>query len=226
MAVEGRSLGFGWRVYGLAVMAIGLICVALGVFDPGQPAPMTLPDRTLLAYGAAAVMIIAGAGTAWRPTAAWSSAVLAAYFGLVVVAWMDGAVVIAHPAEYGAYSGGGEQLAIAAGGLIVFAGKARINPVLSARLRRLGWKIFGVCAILFGGAHFIYLNLTVPLIPKWLPPSPTFWAYATGLAQIAAGLAILSGVRARLAAVLLTVMYAAFGVMVHAPMLLAHPADP
>ena len=49
---------------------------------------------------------------------------------------------------------------------------------------------FGVCALLFGGAHFFYLNLTVPLVPTWLPPTPTFWAYATGLGHIATGITL------------------------------------
>ena len=48
------------------------------------------------------------------------------------------------------------------------------------------------------------MSLTVPLVPKWLPPSREFWAYATGIGHIAAGVAILTGVQARLAAVLLT----------------------
>jgi uncharacterized membrane protein YphA (DoxX/SURF4 family) len=58
-----------------------------------------------------------------------------------------------------------------------------------------------------------------------LPPSQTFWAYATGIGQIAAGIALLTGVRARLAAILLTVMYASFTVLVHGPMLLAHSSN-
>ena len=46
---------------------------------------------------------------------------------------------------------------------------------------------------LFGGAHFFYMNLTTPLVPSWLPPSQIFWGYATGIAHIAAGFAILTG---------------------------------
>jgi uncharacterized membrane protein YphA (DoxX/SURF4 family) len=79
--------------------------------------------------------------------------------------------------------------------------------------------------VLFGGAHFFYMNLTAPLVPHWLPPSQAFWAYATGVGHIAAALAILTGVRARLAAILLTVMYASFTPLVHLPMLLANPSS-
>ena len=43
----------------------------------------------------------------------------------------------------------------------------------------------------------------------------------TGAAHVAAGLGILSGVRARLAAQLVTAMFVVFGLLVHAPTLLA-----
>jgi uncharacterized membrane protein YphA (DoxX/SURF4 family) len=75
----------------------------------------------------------------------------------------------------------------------------------------------------FGTAHFVYMSLTAPLVPKWLPPNQEFWGYATGIAHIAAGVAILTGVKARLAAVLLTIMFALFSVMVHIPMVIADP---
>ena len=91
--------------------------------------------------------------------------------------------------------------------------------------RALAELTFGVCAVLFGGAHFFYMNLTVPLVPKFLPPSQLFWAYATGIGHIAAGLAILTGVQARLAAIILTVMYGSFTPLVHVPNLLAGHAS-
>jgi uncharacterized membrane protein YphA (DoxX/SURF4 family) len=138
---------------------------------------------------------------------------------------MNGRAVLAHFAEFGSYSGTAEQVAIAAAGLIAFAATARIDPVSSARLAHLGQRAFAICALLFGVAHFVYLNLTAPLVPQWLPLTPRFWAYATGVGHIAAGLAILSGVQARAAATLLTAMYASFALLVHAPMLLADPSS-
>ncbi len=214
-------MAFGWRVYGVGVMALAMVSLAWGDFDPGQPVPKALPDHAALAYVAAAFMLVSGAAVEWRRTAAWGAAALAAYYALIVVVLMNGRVVLAHSTEYGAYSGGAEQLAIAAGGLIVYAANARIDTVLAARLTRLGQLAFGVCALLFGGAHFFYMNLTAPLVPRWLPPSQAFWAYATGVGQIAAGLAILTGLQARLAAIVLTATYVCFTLLVHAPMLLA-----
>ncbi len=225
MTTEETSMGFGWRVYGLGVMALGLVCLAWGDFDPGQPVPRGFPDRTAMAYAAAAFMFVAGAAIEWRRAAAWGAAALTAYYLLIVVILLNGRVVLAHYAEFGAYSGAAEQLAIAAGGLIVYASTARIDAVRAARLTRLGQLAFGACALLFGGAHFFYMNLTAPLVPKWLPPTPEFWAYVTGVGHIAAGLAILTGAQARLAAILLTAMFASFTPLVHLPMLLANPSS-
>jgi len=218
-------MAFGWRVYGLGVMALGLVSLAWGDFDPGQPVPKNFPDRTALAYAAAVFMFVVGAAIEWRRTAAWGAAALTAYYALVVVILMNGRLVLAHYAEFGSYSGAAEQLAIAAAGLIVYAAGARVDAARAARLTRLGQLAFGVCALLFGGAHFFYMNLTAPLVPQWLPPTQEFWAYATGVGQIAAGIAILTGVQARLAAILLTAMYVSFTLLVHAPMLLADPSS-
>src|SRR5258708_16210393 len=121
MTAEKTTMAFGWRVYGLGVMALGMVCLVWGNFDPGQPVPKDFPDRTALAYAAAVFMLLAGAAVEWRRTAAWGAAALTPYYALVVVVLMDGRGVLAHYAEFGAYSNVSEQLAIAAGGLIVYA---------------------------------------------------------------------------------------------------------
>jgi uncharacterized membrane protein len=211
---------FGWRVYGLGVMALGAVCLALGDFHPGQPVPKDFPDRTVLAYAAAVFMLVAGAAVEWRRTLPWGAAAITAYWALVVVVLMNGRVLVAHYAEFLPYESLAIQVAIMAGGLIVYASSANIDAALAARLTRVGRVAFGICALVFGTAHFVYMNFTAPLVPKWLPPSQEFWGYATGVAHIAAGVAILTGVQARLAAILLTVMFASFSVLVHFPMLL------
>jgi uncharacterized membrane protein YphA (DoxX/SURF4 family) len=222
IAVRANS-PLGWRVYGLGIMAMAAVWLAWGKFDPSQGVPESFPGHTILAYAVAAFTLLAGAALEWRRTSAYAAGALTIYYTLVVVILTDGPGLIDNYAEYGSYSGIAAQVAIAAGALIVYAAHATISAALAARLTRVGQLTFGVCALLFGGAHFYYLNLTVPLIPKWLPPSRDFWAYATGIAHIAAGLAILTGVQARRAGILLTIMYALFTPLVHVPALLADP---
>jgi uncharacterized membrane protein len=221
MTAETTTRAFGRRVYGLGVMAVGLACLAFGDFDSGQPLPEHFPARTALAYAAGAFLVIAAAAVEWRRTAAWGAAALTTYYAFVDVALMNGRLLLTDYAVFVTYENIAIQLAIATGGLIVYATTARIDAALSARLIRLAQLAFGACALVFGAAHFVYMNLTAPLVPKWLPPTQEFWGYVTGVCFIAAGVAILTGVQARLAAILLTVMLASFALLVHEPMLLA-----
>jgi uncharacterized membrane protein len=221
----GKTAAFGRNILGLGIVAIALVCLAWADFVPGQPVPKDFPARTAFAYAAGLVMLAGGLGLEWRRSAAWAAAALTAYFGLVVVVLMWGHSAFKNYAVYGLYSNIAEQLALAASALIVYAATAGIDDARAARLIQAGRIAFGVCAVLFGGAHFVYMNLTAPLVPHWLPPSQEFWGYATGVAHIAAGVAILSGFQARLAAILLTAMYASFTPLVHIPMLLADPSS-
>ncbi|MGO9126642.1 MAG: hypothetical protein ACLP6G_17370 [Terriglobales bacterium] len=221
MTAEKTTMAFGWRVYGLGVMALGMACLAFGAFDPGQPMPENFPARTALAYASGAFMVVAAAAVEWRRTTAWGAAALTAYYALFVIILMNGRLLLTDYAVYVTYEDIAMQVAITAGGLIIYANTAGIDAALAARLTHLGRLAFGVCALVFGGAHFVYMNLTAPLVPKWLPPTQEFWGYATGVGFVAAGVAILTGVQARLAAILLTAMLASFGLLANGRILLA-----
>jgi uncharacterized membrane protein len=221
MTAEKTTMAFGWRVYGLGVMALGMACLVFGEFDPGQPMPENFPGRTALAYAAGAFMVVAAAAVEWRRTAAWGAAALTVYYALFVVVLMNGRLLLTDYAVFVTYENIAMQLAIAAGGLIIYATTAKIDAALARRLARLGQLTFGACALVFGGAHFVYMSNTASLVPKWLPPTQEFWGYATGVCFVAAGVAILTGVQARLAAILVTAMLVSFGLLANGPMLLA-----
>jgi hypothetical protein len=187
------SPALGAHVYGLGVTGIGFVNLVLGTFDPMQPVPDALPGRTALACGTSMLILLAGVGTMWRRTAPWSAAVLAIYFGVIVALLENGRVIIAQYAVYGAYFGVAEGFALAAAALIIFASRGAIEPAHAGHLTRLSQLTFGLCALFFGGAHFVYLDATKALVPTWLPPSQVFWACATGFFHIAGGVAILTG---------------------------------
>jgi uncharacterized membrane protein len=225
MTAQKNAITLGQSVYGLGIATLGVLCLVWGAFDPGQPVPKDFPYRTTLAYASGAIMLVAGAAVVWRRTVTWGAAALTVYYTLVVVVLMQGRVILRNYTEFMAYSNAAAQVALAACGLIIYAASAKFESRLAARLTRLGQLAFGVSAVLFGGAHFFYMNLTAPLVPTWLPPSQLFWGYATGVCHIAAGVAILTGVQARLAAILLTVMFASFALLVFTPMLVADSAN-
>ncbi len=215
MTARTTTEDLGRHVYGLGIIALAAVMVDWRSFDSGQPVPKWLPFYFPVAMAAAVFLLAAGASVEWRRFAAWGAAALAAYDALVVAVVMDGRIVFLHYDNYGAYTGIAEPVALAAAALIIYAASADLDAGRAARLMRIGQIVFGVCAVFFGIAHFVYMNMTAPLIPKFLPPSQEFWGYATGVFHIAGGLAIIANIWARLAAILLTVMYALFTFMVH-----------
>ncbi len=225
MKTQKTALPFGWRVYSLGVALLGLACIAFGDFDPGQVVPKNFPARTALAYFAGAFMVVAAVAIQWHRSAVWGAAALTGYYAVFVLLLMNGPVFLHGYSSYGTYENIAMQLAIAASALIIYATNAQIDKDLISRLIWLGQLVFGVCSLIWGGAHFVYMNLTAPLVPKWLPPGQTSWGYLTGICFIAAGLAIMTGKQARLVAVLLTVMIASFGLLANGPMLMADPSS-
>jgi uncharacterized membrane protein YphA (DoxX/SURF4 family) len=216
-------MNFASRVYAVGAIALGLAGLVWGDFVPvWQPVPAGVPGRTALAYATAAALLLGGVALLYRRSGALGAAVL-------VLLYLLGAVVlhvphlVAHRLHFGPWAGAAEQLALASGGLIAFAYAAKISTALSSRMNRIGERVFGICVFVFGVAHFVYPNETASLVPTWLAPGALFWAYATGAAHIAASLAILSGVQAKLAARLLCAMFVVFALLVHAPLLVADP---
>ena len=225
MTARTTTQDLGRHVYGLGIMALALVMLAWGSFNSGEPVPKWLPFYYPVMAAAAVFEFAAGASVQWRRFAAWGAAALAIYYALVVAVVMDGRIVFLHYDNYGAYTGIAEPVALAAAALIVYAMNADIDDARAARLMRIGQIVFGICAVFFGIAHFVYMNMTAPLIPKFLPPSQEFWGYATGVFHIAGGLALIANIWARLAAILLTVMYASFTFLVHLPMVIANHGD-
>ncbi len=213
----------GVRVYGLAAIALGLVGLVFGDFaSVWQPVPETIPERKLLAYLVAAAFVIGGLAIQWKRTGRLGAMILADLY-LLDVLLLHLPRVIAHPTSFAPYAGLAEQTALLAGGLLAFAQISELKPATHARIVKLAEVVFGLCLISFAAFHFVDLPDTAAAVPKWLPPSQVFWAFATGIAHLAAALAILSGLMARLASRLLTLMFIGFGVLVHAPSLLADP---
>jgi uncharacterized membrane protein len=209
----------GRRVYGLAAIFLGLVGLRFADFAAvWQPVPAHLPGRTALAYGCALACIVLGVAMQWRRTARWAALGLAAIYAVFALLWAWR--VVGHPQIFGTWSGTAEQLAVVAGGITAYASSEEGRAARIVQITRL---VFGVCLVAFGFAHFLYPAETAALVPGWLPPGQTAWAYVTGACHLAAGLALLSGVLALLAARLVTAMFVVFGLLVWLPQVFQHP---
>lgn len=213
----------GVRIYGVGAVVLGLTGLAWGDYAVvWQPGPDGFSGPTALGYAVAVPPLLAGLTLQWQRGAYLSALSLTVLYGLAVVL-LDLPRGIAHASVFVAWYGVVEHLALAAGGLVIYAYCARLEPAIAERLSKIGRLIFGICLIYFGLAHHFYLAFTVKMVPAWLPPGQTFWAYATAAGHIAAGIAILSGIYARTASMLLTAMFVVFAILVHAPRIIIDP---
>jgi uncharacterized membrane protein YphA (DoxX/SURF4 family) len=211
------------RIYGLSAIALGLVGLVWGDFAVvWNPAPDGVPGQSALGYAVAVPFLLAGLGMQWRRTADLSALALTVLCGLAVIV-LDVPGVIAHPSVFPNWYAVAEPLAFAAGGLVAYACCTQLKPATAERLSKIGRLIFGLCLIVFGSAHLFFLSYTAKMVPAWLPPSQIFWAYATAAGHFAAGIAILSGIAARPAAMLLTAMFVVFAILVHAPTIVIDP---
>ena len=215
---------YGTRTYGLGAIALGLVGLAFADFAlQWQPVPKGIPAHTVLAYLSGAILLLSGAALFTRRWAALGALTLAVFFGFWVIA-LHGPIAAAKPAFFAVWQGVAEILGLSMAGLIAWAMTGPLTAPRAERVIRLGRIVFALCLLVFGVSHFVYAKFTAALTPAYLPPGPLFWTYATGCAHIAAGLALLSGIQARLASRLLTVMFALFAMLVHAPLVLADPS--
>lgn len=81
---------------------------------------------------------------------------------------------------------------------------------------RIVQMFFGAAWLIFGTQHFWYVDAVAKMVPEYFP-ARRFWAYLVGAAMIAAGLSLIAGIKARLAAVLLGVMLLMFFLTIQVP---------
>jgi uncharacterized membrane protein len=208
-------------IYGLGALGLGLVGLAFQDFAlQWQPVSKALPLRTLFANLSALLLIAGGIAVLLPRTSRWGGLGLGLMFALWVLALkLPG--VIAAPQQVVVWLGLAEITAMAVAGLMIFeAGSERSSPGRATSLR----VVFGLCALVFGLSHIVYAGFTAGMVPKWIP-QPLFWAYATGAGHALAGLAMVSGVRSRLAAMAEAAMCGAFVMLLHAPRVAAQPGS-
>ena len=219
-----KIIGPGHLLFALSLIGVGLWGLASGHFNGLWPGvPKSFPQREVLAYVCGAAAVAGGLGLLLRRTGALAA-------GLLTVIWLvwdlafRGPAVVHAPLDAGIWDGFGitAMLAITAWALFAELAQGQAPPSLSFAVGDSGLRIvrilYGLVLIDFGIAHFGYLTFTASLVPAYLPDHVA-WAEGTGLAYMAAGLAVLSGVLVRLAATLAIVQIAGFTVLVWAPIL-------
>jgi uncharacterized membrane protein len=210
------------------------IMIALGIqgFVKGdftavwQPVPKGAPARETLIYLCASISLASGIGLLWRGTAALAARLLLAFLVLWFLLWRVRALYLATLVD-GTWSCG-ETMAMMAGAWVLCAAFATgserhgLGFATGEKGLRIARVLYGLALIPFGYAHFAYIRHTADMVPRWLPWH-LGWAYFTGATFIAASVAILVGVFARLAAGLSALQMGLFGLLVWVPIMAAGP---
>lgn len=205
------QVSLGRHVYGLASIGFGVCALAFHDFA-GLQQLKALGDahhHEILTYVVAAVIILGGAAVQVPGTARAGAAALGIVYFFFALLGVP--AIVEHPLVYNSWGNFFEQFSLAAPAAILYG----------PRLARIGYYAFGICVISFGLEQLFYLSATAGFVPKWIPPGQTFWAIATTVAFFLAAVALLTGIRARLAAGLTTAMLLGFGLLVWVPALFA-----
>jgi uncharacterized membrane protein len=225
---NGMTLATACFAAGMA--GLGILGLRYGDFAlQWQPVPKGVPWREGLAYASGAFLLAGSIGLLLRRSAAVAAMALTIY----VLSWvllLQTPRVAVDPKNIGAWLGFFENLAIAAGGWILFASRAdqslwrKLSFATGENGLRIGAFLFAISLPVFGLSHLMYADFTASMVPAWLPQRIGF-AYFTGLAHIAAGIGLLIGILPRPAATLEAIMMSSFVCLVHIPGVAAEPGS-
>jgi uncharacterized membrane protein len=220
-----RIASVGHALFAALMIGVGIQGLITGEFTTvWQPVPRGVPGREVLAYVCALLSLASGIGLLWRRTAALAASALLGSLVVWLLVWRIRALFIATLME-GSWSLA-DTLVMTAATWVLFAwfatdwDRQHLGFATGEKGLRIARVLYGLGMIPFGYAHFANVKGTAALVPRWLPWHLA-WAYFTGGTFVVAGVAMLIGVCARLAAVLSTLQMALFLLLVWVPILTA-----
>lgn len=210
-----RIASVGHAVFAATLIGVGILGLIKGM-------PKGLPVRELLFY---LVSLACGTGLFWQRTAVAAVRTLLAYLLVSMLLFKVRNILLAPTVEV-SYQNWGESAVVVAGAWVLYAwfatdwDRRQVGFATGDKGVRIARVFYGLALLAFGFSHFAYLENTASLVPAWLL-WPVFWAYFTGCAYLASGVAVLIGVYARLAAALSALQMGLFLPLVWIPIAVA-----
>ena len=224
----GKRLRFascGHVAFAVTMIAFGVFGLVKGNFTPlWSGVPKGLPAREALAYFCAFIAVASGVGLLWPRTASIAARALFTSFVIWLLVFRAPLIFRAPFVTVTWWACGETATMVAAAWVLTVrfpGGRVGNESFIGGHTGlSIARSLYGLALIPFGVAHFTYLERTVGMVPAWLPWHVA-WAYFTGAALIAAGVAIVVGIYAHLAAVLSAVELGLFTVLVWIPIIAA-----
>lgn len=209
----------GRMVFALGIAAIGAVSLTFSEYVSGlQPLPADLPGHLAIAIATGSALLLCGIGMLFARTARVAALSVAALM-LLGCLLIHLPILLANIRIGYSWVRLFETLALGGAGLVLagmMGAKKHFANDSGEKLIRVGRIFFGISLPVFATTHFIYPEIVASLIPAWIP-AKLFLAYFTGAAHLFAGLAILSNIKARLAAALAGAMYGSWALILHVP---------
>lgn len=225
-----RIASVGHAVFAATMIALGILGLIKGDFaSVWQQVPADVPAREALAYLCAMVSLVSGIGLLWQQTAALAARVTLVYL-LLWLLLLKVPDVFKAPGMEASWLGCGEIAVVLSGAIVLYAwfaadwDRQHLGFAAGDKGVRNARVLFGVALIPLGLAHLVYINETAAMVPGWLP-AHKFWAFMTGCTYLLASIAVLAGVRARLAAALTAAQMGGFMLLVWVPNIVAGTRD-
>jgi hypothetical protein len=217
-----KKEAYGRIVFGASAVLLGVIALMWYDADTWQTMARIWKLPLGMAIGGClmAAQIAGGLGIQHPKTAHLASTVLAIVYLLFSFACVPG--IVHSPGVYAAYGSFFEQFAALSGAIALYAA-TETNASRAKTFGRAARLGMGASATSFTLSQIIYFGVTADLVPKWIPPNHSFWTTLTTIAFGLAAISLLINRKTRLAAQLLTLMLAMFGILVWIPRLIAHP---
>jgi uncharacterized membrane protein len=200
--------------FAVALIGWGIIHFLVGDFIVGRaPAwPESVPGKIVWAYASGLLLIVTAAAIIY-PTRSIVAGRVGSVAGLLILIWAGGRnlIHVVLNLDYGfMLTNLGKSITIGSGVLLISLRDKKKWVFTFSSI------CIGIFFLIGGIQHFIFIDFVKTLVPRWIP-GDVFWSYVAGVGLLASGIALVTGVLRKLAALIASWMVFVWFLILHIP---------